>query len=126
MKKILIILVAFIGFGISASAQKAYVSGDPTVRVDGERVVITVPIAVDFGTVSDQINCRAVVKVCPKSRELLDALYINCEWTGTISYNRKTEYGSAVFSCSVKDSSVPQRCGAYDFEVSAPEFTYCN
>jgi hypothetical protein len=128
MKKILVILVALIGFGFSANAQvKASISGDPTVRIsqDGKTVTISVPISVFFGE-KNGLNCRATVKLCPKARTVLDALYINCQWSGTIMRNSPTEYATVYFSCSVKDSSVFQRCGAYDFEVSEVTTDYCN
>jgi hypothetical protein len=126
MKKVAMILIAVIGFGISANAQTAEISGDPIVRVsdDGKSVVISVPVKVDFGTnVTDVLNCRATVKVCPKTRTPLDALHINCQWSESISIHKK--YGKVTFSCSVKDSSIFQRCGAYDFEVSDVSFSYC-
>ena len=130
MKKYLLILVVMICFGLSANAQaKAFVSGEPEVHINqyNKTVTIRVPVTVDFGTASG-LNCRAVVKICPKSRTPLDALHINCEWSGVIPRDGKNKFGkgSVTFSCSVKDSSVFQRCGAYDFDVSSVSLTYCN
>ena len=120
MKKIFVMLVAVIGFGISANAQRVYVSNaSPSVSNDGKSVYIRVTVK---GELDAAKICNLGIKVCPITRNLLDALFINCEY-GELRFSNINGGGSmsaettVYFSCSVKQNEAAPRCGAYDFKA---------
>jgi len=118
MKKIFVMLVALIGFGISTNAQTFSVTNVKTTHSrDGKTVDIEVTVTARV-TEQTGYHCYLDIKVCPKTRNVLDALFINCEY-GTICIPGGLIGETTVkFSCSVKENAVAPRCGAYDFDVT--------
>lgn len=121
MKKILVILVALVGFGLSLNAQNVYVSNVETVpSVNGKDVTIYVTVK---GVLDDANSCSLGIKVCPTTRNVLDVLYIDCEY-GDLLFERfsggpsKYAETKVTFSCTLKQNEEAPRCGAYDFDVT--------
>ena len=123
MKRLFVVLVALIGFVFGVNAQSVYVSSvTQSISSDGKSVEIRVTVKGELDTPT--AGCRLGIKVCPKTRNLLDALFINCEY-GNVEFsciNRgcTTKYGegTVTFRCSVKQNETAPRCGAYDFDVT--------
>jgi len=120
MKKLFVILVAVIGLGIGANAQNVYVSKvDQGVSPNGKSVIIYVTVK---GELDVAKICNLGIKVCPTTRNVLDALFIDCQY-GTLGFSNINGGGSkyaettVTFSCSVKQNEDAPRCGAYDFAV---------
>jgi len=116
MKKILLILIALIGFGIGANAQTPYVSGVDVYPNQGRygdqvRIIVTVR-----GHKDDFKVCNQAVKVFPVTRNIFDALFVKVEY-GTVVYSGKNGVGTVEFWCSMEQNAVASRCGAYDFKV---------
>jgi hypothetical protein len=123
MKKFLVVLVAMVCFGFSANAEanpNVYVSGTPIVTINkNETVTIEVPIKAN--AIAHKTGCTMAIKVCPITRNILDALFIQCEY-GEIKLDCLNNNCSGTtivkFNCSVKQNASAPRCGAYDFAVT--------
>jgi len=117
VKKIFVLLVALIGFGIAVKAQ-TYSKGTVTTEEKNGKFYINVPVSVSGVTISSgYTHCYVEIKVCPTTRNILDALYINCEYA-TIKVDRSGGGRTTVtFSCDIKQNASAPRCGAYDFEI---------
>jgi hypothetical protein len=108
MKKILLILVAVIGFGLSAKAQARITN----VTYSGNTITVTVSKNNGYN------NCKVEFKVMPTDNTLIIAVggeYSRTKY-GTIEANSSTTTIS--YSCADKVEGTPQACKVYNFELS--------
>ena len=122
MKKIILILIAIVGLGISANAQKLTIES-VTPQVINGKYIITVKIVGEFDQTPSESQKSYSIKVCPKARTPLSDLFVNCEY-GTITHkyqNNNLQRRAETFirfECTVPQNEQAPRCGAHDFVVT--------
>lgn len=112
MKKILVILVALIGFGFAANAQCKFTTGSPQMQYKGTDVIITIPITPQF---TPDKNGTYIVTVKPQG--VWAQILKSQRQETTISYFGKWERATVTFECSMESNTATQ-CRSNDFEVT--------
>jgi|GEM_PF-2652051 len=121
MKKIFVILVVLIGFGVSANANCRFEVTDANLSVQprgaSADAVITVTVVPAFTPAATSRTVFTVV-VVPASGQWARLLgsqrqSVNFVWNGRSWEN---SYRTVIFRCSLDDATIRQ-CGANDFRV---------
>jgi hypothetical protein len=116
MKKFMFILIALIGFGISANAQE-YLKVTDTKYDSGKN---TIEVTINFTEAGKQKCSYASFKVVPKDKVLATLLNDGVKY-GSITNNSIAVYFGCGESEQVKEKA--KQCRLYDFDVILTDCT---